>query len=183
MAACALLACFGVDAERTYFITGVLQQRARHLPRSERNEIVAALLKAERKTGVDALLLLAVAEKESHFRPRARSRRGALGLAQVRPSTAREVCRRNRIPWKGDASLFEPSFNLQIGAIYLSELRERFGSWDLALTAYNRGPTEARRAAARGKSPSSRYAARVLRGLETLREEAGKATDRGRSAR
>jgi soluble lytic murein transglycosylase len=169
------LACSAADTERTLFITGVLQERAKHLQRTERSEIVAALLRAERKTGVDAFLLFAVAERESHFRPRARSHRGALGLVQVRPSTGREVCRRNRIPWKGDASLFEPSFNVLIGAIYLAELRERFGSWDLALTAYNRGPTDARRAAARGKSPSSRYAARVLRQFESLREEARKA--------
>ena len=183
MAACVLPACSGADAERTDFITGILEQRAMHLQRSERSEIAAALLQAERETGVDALLLLALAEKESHLRPRASSHRGALGLVQIRPSTGREVCRRNRIPWKGDASLFEPSLNLLIGATYLAELRERFGSWDLALTAYNRGPTEAKRAAARGQSPSSRYAARVLRRFESLREAAGTAADRSRSAR
>jgi soluble lytic murein transglycosylase len=183
MAACTLLACSDADTERTRFITEILQERAKHLQSTERAEIVTALLRAERKTGVDALLLFAVAERESHFRPRAKSRRGALGLVQVRPATGREVCRRNRIPWHGDDSLFEPSLNVLIGATYLAELRERFESWDLALTAYNQGPRKARRAASRGQSPSSRYSARVLRRFESLREEARKATDRSRSAR
>jgi soluble lytic murein transglycosylase len=180
VAACFLLACSGTDAERTHVIAGVLQQRATHLESGEHLGIARALIRAERKTGVDALLLLALVEEESHFRVRAKSRRGALGLAQVRPPTGRDVCQRNRIPWQGDASLFEPSLNLLIGATYLAELRERFGSWDLALTAYNRGPVKAKAAAIRGRSPSSRYAGRVLRRFESLREAAMTAPDRTR---
>jgi soluble lytic murein transglycosylase-like protein len=180
MTACVLLACSGTDAERTRYLAATLEQRARHLASGERKEIARALIRAERRSGVDALLLFALAEEESRFKPRAKSRRGALGLVQVRPSTGRDVCRRHRIPWRGDASLFEPSLNLQIGATYLAELRDRFGSWDLALTAYHEGPTRARKVAARAREPSSRYAARVLRRFESLRQAARTESDQTR---
>ena len=169
-AVCGLLACATADSKRTDFIVSILQQRARHLPDGDHGEIARELIRAERETGVEALLLLAVAEEESHFKARAKSRRGALGLLQVRPETARSVAERNGIPWDGAASLYEPSVNILIGATYLAELRERFESWDLALTAYSHGPSAARRAARRGRSPSSRYAARVLRRFESWRQ-------------
>jgi soluble lytic murein transglycosylase-like protein len=165
-----MLACTTSNGERVALVDGILQERASHLHSTARDRIARELIRAERKTGVDALMLLAMAEEESHFRPRAKSRRGALGLLQVRPGTARSVAERNRIPWEGAASLYEPPVNILIGATYLAELRERFGSWDLALTAYNQGPTAARKASKRGRSPSSRYAARVLRRLESWRQ-------------
>jgi soluble lytic murein transglycosylase-like protein len=164
-----MVACATTETERVEFISAILQERASQLSCADRRAIGRGLLRAERDSGVDALLLLAVAEEESHFRARAKSRRGALGLMQVRPHTARAVAERNRIPWEGAASLYEPSVNIRIGAIYLAELRERFNSWDMALTAYNQGPVAARRAAKRGRSPSSGYSARVLRRFESLR--------------
>ncbi len=168
---CCLLACESSETERVRSITEILQTRATHVANADRRDIARGLVRAERRTGIDAFLLLAVMEEESHFRPLARSPRNALGLLQVRPATGRDVAARNSIPWKGEISLFEPSTNLLIGATYLAELRESFGSWDLALTAYNQGPTRARKIAARGTNRSSRYAARVLRRFEALRKQ------------
>jgi soluble lytic murein transglycosylase len=165
-----MLACTTSNSERVDLVDGILQERASHLQGADRDGIARELIRAERETGVDALLLIAVVEEESHFQTRAKSRRGALGLMQVRPGTARAVAERNRISWEGAPSLYQPSVNLLIGATYLTELRKRFGSWDLALTAYNQGPTAAKRAAKRGRSPSSRYSARVLRRFESLRQ-------------
>jgi soluble lytic murein transglycosylase len=174
---CVPLACATGDAERSKFIGETLRQRAKHVKSADRDKILEGLLRAERRTEVDALLLLAVAEEESHFKRHAKSRRGALGLMQIRPATGRDVCKRNGIPWNGEATLFDPSTSLLIGATYLAELRERFGSWDLALTAYNEGPTRAKRAADRKRHPSSRYAVRVLKRYETFRQAAGKVAD------
>ncbi len=174
---CLWLACADRDNRRFEFITGHLEQRAQHLEPVDRHEIARGLLCAEQQTGVDAFLLLAVVEEESRFRPRARSRRGALGLLQIRPGTGRDVAHRHRISWEGEASLLEPSVNLLIGATYLSELREGFGSWDLALTAYHQGPTRARSVARPGRNPSSQYAARVLERFESVRRAAGATTD------
>jgi soluble lytic murein transglycosylase len=167
---CCLLACATAETEREDLIVTILRERAAHLHRSERREIARELSRAERETGVHALLLLAVAEEESHFRVEAKSRRGALGLLQVRPATARDVAARHRIRWSGPPSLFEPSVNIRIGAAYLAELEERFGAWDPALTAYNRGPTAARKAVTRGRRPTSRYAGRVLKRFAHFQE-------------
>lgn len=152
------------------FLEALLDERAPHLDSTERSRIVSALLRAEARAGVDALLLAAVAEMESHFRRSVRSRKGAVGLLQIRPVTAGAVAERHAIRWSGADALEDPAVNALIGAAYLSELRERFGSWDLALTAYNQGPTRARRLQRRGASPSSRYATRVLKRYEMLKQ-------------
>ncbi|WP_192847094.1 lytic transglycosylase domain-containing protein [Aureimonas sp. AU4] len=69
--------------------------------------------------------------RESSFRTEVRSRVGAQGIAQFMPSTARE---------RGLADPFDPEAAIPASAAYLSELRTRFGSLDLAAAAYNAGP-------------------------------------------
>ena len=170
MTVCWLLGCAPAETDRIGVFIGILHERAKHLPGEDRDEIARALVRAERETAVDALLLLAMMEEESRFKPGAKSRRGALGLLQVLPATGRDVAERHQIPWDGPTTLLEPSVNLLIGAKYLAELEQRFGSWDLALTAYNRGPTATRTAEKRGRNPSSRYAARVIRQYDALRQ-------------
>ena len=91
---------------------------------------------ASSRHGVDSLLLAAVIEVESSFNPRAVSHRGAVGLMQVLPATA-------GLP--ADA-LVDPAANIDRGARYLHRLLERFGGdLELALAAYNAGPTNVRR--------------------------------------
>jgi soluble lytic murein transglycosylase-like protein len=169
---CLAVACVPGTGSREELIDRTLRLRADHLRPGERDEIARELTRAEAKTGVDVLLLLALMEEESHFKPRARSRRGALGLLQVRPSTGKDVCERNGIRWTNAASLYEPSVNILVGATYLAELQERFRDWDQALTAYNRGPTRVAKARKRGSQPSSRYARRIRRRYESLRAQA-----------
>ncbi len=92
--------------------------------------------KAGEQYGVDALLIAAVVEVESNFDPTAVSPRGAVGLMQVLPSTAnlsREI-------------LLDPAANIHHGSRYLRRLLKRFeGDLELALAAYNAGPTAVRR--------------------------------------
>lgn len=87
-----------------------------------------------RKHSVDGLLLAALVEAESSFLPNAVSPVGAVGLTQVMPSTAQ---------WLGtQGDLKDPGANLDVGARYLSRLIDRFdGDLELALAAYNAGPT------------------------------------------
>ncbi|MGD2116000.1 MAG: lytic transglycosylase domain-containing protein [Acidobacteriota bacterium] len=82
---------------------------------------------------LDGLLLAALVEAESSFLPDAVSPVGAVGLAQVMPSTAR---------WLGrSGDLTDPDRNLEAGAAYLSRLLDRFdGDIPMALAAYNAGP-------------------------------------------
>jgi soluble lytic murein transglycosylase len=71
--------------------------------------------------GVDPLLLLAVVRQESGFEPRAQSPAGAIGLAQVLPSTGRLLAQQLGVASQLDASdLYEPELNLNLGAAYLA---------------------------------------------------------------
>ncbi len=80
--------------------------------------------------GVPEDLFLRLVQQESGWNPNAKSHKGALGLAQLMPGTARLL----RVD-PGD-----PKQNLEGGARYLSWQYKKFGSWRLALAAYNAGP-------------------------------------------
>lgn len=95
----------------------------------------SAFALASDKSGVPLSLLAAVAQEESNFQPNAVSRAGALGLLQVLPSTAQEL----------SIDLNSPSANVLAGARYLRRMLDRFDSPELALAAYNAGPTAVER--------------------------------------
>lgn len=106
-------------------------------PYPYRDEIRAAAA----RYGFDPLLLAAVIRTESGFRPDAVSRRGALGLMQLLPETAREI---SAAPFDADG-LYDPAVNVDLGARYLALLRTRFdGRLSAALAAYNGGGANVR---------------------------------------
>jgi soluble lytic murein transglycosylase-like protein len=78
-------------------------------------------------------LVAAIVRVESSFNPRARSRKGACGLMQLLPETARRFGLRRK-------DLFDPAKNLEAGARYLRWLANRFGHDPVrVLAAYNAG--------------------------------------------
>lgn len=93
-------------------------------------EIIAAASEAH---GVDPILVKALIQVESGYRPKARSRKGAMGLMQLMPATAREYKVRNP---------FDPKANIEAGIKHLKALLDHFGTerTELALAAYNAGP-------------------------------------------
>jgi soluble lytic murein transglycosylase-like protein len=80
--------------------------------------------------GVPADLFLRLIQQESGWNPSAKSNKGALGLAQLMPGTARAL----------GVNPLNPEQNLEGGARYLRAQFEKFGNWRLALAAYNAGP-------------------------------------------
>jgi hypothetical protein len=84
---------------------------------------------------VDARLVHAVITVESRFQARARSRKGAMGLMQLMPATARELQVRNP---------FDPAANIDAGVRHLRQLLDRFDV-QLAVAAYNAGAGAVRR--------------------------------------
>ncbi len=151
----------------------VLEARAPELDELEREGVARVLVSAEREQGLPVLMTLALIEQESTFRPRARSPRGALGLMQIRPFVGRDVARRHELPWHGERTLLDPVANVRIGTAFLAELREEFGTAELALAAYNIGPTRVRRRLAQGYSLEGPYVRKVMRSYDRLRDAFG----------
>ena len=75
-------------------------------------------------------MFLRLVQQESGWNQAAVSAKGAVGLAQLMPETA------NRL----GVDETDPQQNLLGGARYLRQMYDRFGSWKLALAAYNAGP-------------------------------------------
>jgi soluble lytic murein transglycosylase-like protein len=89
-----------------------------------------AIAQTAGRFGLDPALLHAVVSVESGYNAEAVSPRGAAGLMQLMPDTARRF---------GVQDVFDPAENLRGGAQYLAELLGRFGNLQLALAAYNAG--------------------------------------------
>ncbi len=85
---------------------------------------------AARKHGVPEELFLRLVQQESGWNPGAVSNKGATGLAQLMPGTAARL----------GVDPTVPEQNLEGGARYLRMMYDKFGSWRLALAAYNAGP-------------------------------------------
>lgn len=96
----------------------------------------SAIRHAAIRHAVEPKLIRAVIATESAYDVGAVSHKGAQGLMQLMPSTARQL---------GVVCPFEPRENIMGGTRYLRELYDRFGSWPLALAAYNAGPRNVER--------------------------------------
>ena len=133
------------------------------LPLRQRQQAVWPLARrAARKHGLEPALVMAVIQAESRFLPQARSHRGAVGLMQITPVTARHLKL---------ASPLDPQANLDAGVGYLARLyREHQGDLRLALAAYNAGPAAVAEAGGMPDIPETRqYVAEVLENLNHFR--------------
>lgn len=99
---------------------------------SSGNAWIDGLIRANgERHNLDPYLIFLVIEQESHFRQRAVSPKGARGLMQLMPGTARRL---------GVRDSFDPAQNIMGGSRYLKELMTMFGGRvDLVLASYNAG--------------------------------------------
>lgn len=93
-------------------------------------QVRSIIEQASIKNGVDPDLMEALAYQESRFNSSAVSPKGAKGLAQLMPGTAKEL----------GVDINDPNQNVEGGARYLAQQIKRFGSLELGLAAYNAGP-------------------------------------------
>lgn len=111
--------------------TGALPASTGLLGKLKKAEYQQAVLDVARSYGVDSALLHAVISVESRYSAKAVSNKGAVGLMQLMPGTAKRY---------GVADSFDPIQNLQGGTQYLRDLLKMFqGDLNLALAAYNAG--------------------------------------------
>ena len=103
----------------------------RQVPAKLRKEYAQMISKVAKEQKVDPALIHAVVTVESFYNPRAVSPKGATGLMQLMPDTAKQY---------GTTDLLNPLQNLRAGAKYLRALLSKFGhDIELALAAYNAG--------------------------------------------
>ncbi len=133
--------------------------RTADLPTSRFDPLIAI---AAREAGLTAALVKTVAWAESGFDPDAVSPKGAQGLMQLMPETAKE---------RGVSDPFDPAQNLRAGAQHLRAMLDSFdGDLTLALAAYNAGATTVRRHGGVPDYPETRnYVRRIHSRLDTTR--------------
>lgn len=85
---------------------------------------------AAQNAGISPEIFVRQIQQESGFNPKALSPAGASGIAQFMPGTARGL---GVDPW-------DPHANLDAAAGLMKSYLDRYGSWELALAAYNAGP-------------------------------------------
>lgn len=130
---------------------GTVSSSSASAPRTSRfSHLIRA---AAGRHGIDPRLLEAVIAVESNFEHRARSAKGAMGLMQLMPGTARQYAVDNP---------YDPARNIDAGARHLRLLLDRF-ELRLALAAYNAGEGAVRRHGGIPPFPETRaYVARIL---------------------
>jgi len=151
----------------------LLVEHAPELTPVDRARVANALESAQLAHQLDPLLVLAIIEQESDFRPTARGTGGSIGLMQVRPFVARDIAKRHGIPWTGPRTLLDPAANVSIGACYLGEMFEMYPNPALAIAAYNLGPYRVQRLVARGHNPRPKYLIDVLARYQVFSSQFG----------
>lgn len=97
--------------------------------------------KYSRQFDLDPLLVTAVMRVESKFNPKAKSPKGAAGLMQLMPDTAKWAAGKMKLEYSKE-KLFDPEFNIAVGCWYLALLKDDFnGNLAAALASYNGGKT------------------------------------------
>jgi hypothetical protein len=143
---------------------------------ASRDKLAESIANTSGKYSLDPLLVLAVIQVESRFDHKAVSSAGAQGLMQVQPNVVTALVERGKmLPTR--KNIKDPRVNVEIGTSYLAYLKEIFGDWKIALTAYNAGPSLVAKKMAAKEKLSFVYAQRVLSARRELRQQLASVTD------
>lgn len=189
----ALLCCLGVGSVpaaagglrivsrpdgTTFIYNESAGQRARRLADHfvdipDKGEIASLIRTHAAQQSLDERLVRAVIQVESGYNPRALSSKGAIGLMQLMPGTARDL----------DVDPWDVAENIKGGTVYLRQMLDLFGgAEDLALAAYNAGPGAVQKYGGIPPYPDTEdYVERILRlcgesGLLVMRSQATAST-------
>lgn len=121
------------------------------IPYRHREEIDSA----SNEFGIDRVTIVTVINIESSFDKNAKSNAGAVGLMQLLPSTAKEICQKLNIDFN-ESDLLIPEINIRLGTYYLKYLLDYYGgNWINTLSAYNWGLTNVNNWIAKGNIDDS----------------------------
>jgi soluble lytic murein transglycosylase-like protein len=120
-------------------------------PEDDRRRTESAIHDAAIRYALDPRLIRSVIRHESNYEPGAVSSKGAMGLMQLMPATAREL---------GVTCAFDPRQNVLGGSRYLRRMRDQLGTWPRAIAAYHAGAARVR--SGRLPAETRRYVRRVL---------------------
>ncbi|HRR41468.1 MAG TPA: transglycosylase SLT domain-containing protein [Syntrophales bacterium] len=152
-----------LDEDRTVeLIESHLDEKQARMPQEELREVATTIYEACRRYAVDYRLVLAVMDAESNFRQDVVSRKGAIGIMQVKPIVAREFSEAVGIPYRPHV-LRGTRANIHFGVYYLSWLSQHFDNDHAVLFAYNAGFTRARQSITRSSEPKTLYTRKVIK--------------------
>ena len=147
-------------------IDHILQYEQAPLTGSMQTKLAKQIINLAQQYQIDPYLILAIIKVESSFDPKAHSYAGAMGIMQLLPIVIREV--HQDFPQYSkrhhEDLLYNPLDNVQLGVHYFSSLLTRFrNDYQLALTAYNMGPTAVVARLKNNQVIPRGYAAKVFR--------------------
>jgi len=131
-------------------IYDVIKTNRPDISESEAWKVSGVIWEESAKHNLDPILIAALIEVESGFQSLAISPMGARGIMQIMPEVGKAIAR--EIGLREDSGyeaflpehLDDPVLNIKLGIYYLYDLKKSFRSLNLALAAYNVGPTEMR---------------------------------------
>ncbi|MGE0354529.1 MAG: transglycosylase SLT domain-containing protein [Gemmatimonadales bacterium] len=124
-------------------------------------DLAASIYDIALSEGIEPSLGFRLVKVESNFSSKAKSNKSAFGFTQIQLPTARFYD-----PDVTEADLYERETNLRLGFRFLRDLIRRYDNLELALLAYNRGPSRVDQIMAEGGNPTNGYERAVLRGYK-----------------
>lgn len=146
------------------------QSSARRLSSKERIELAYIITEQAHIHNIDPLLIIALIHVESTFNINAESHKGAKGLMQLLPDTARYINKKTDKGIPENSNLFDAETNIALGTAYMEYLLNKTnGNLEYALAAYNMGPANMYRAKRENKVPKA-YSNKVLKEYAKLQK-------------
>ena len=146
------------------------QSAAKRLSSKERLELASIITEQAQQHNLDPLLVIALIQVESTFNTHAQSHKGAKGLMQLLPDTARYINKKTDKDILENSNLFDTKTNIALGTAYMEYLLNKTnGNLEYALAAYNMGPANMFRAKRENRLPKA-YSNKVLKEYAKLQK-------------
>lgn len=146
------------------------QSSAKRLSSKKRLELASIITEQAELHNLDPLLVIALIHVESTFNTNAQSHKGAKGLMQLLPNTARYINKKTDKGIPENSNLFDAKTNIALGTAYMEYLLNKTnGNLEYALAAYNMGPANMFRAKRENKVPKA-YSNKVLKEYAKLQK-------------